>query len=64
MLWGCITWNGVGILTVVNGNIDANKYNDILEEDVAGCSEKFLNNDNIHVFQDDNAPVHRARIVQ
>lgn len=63
MLWGCITWNGVGTLTVVNGNINANKYIDILEEQLWPVVVKiFPTND--YIFQDDNAPVHRARIVQ
>jgi hypothetical protein len=26
MIWGCITWNGVGTLCQVNGNINAEKY--------------------------------------
>jgi hypothetical protein len=26
MIWGCITWYGVGTLCQVNGNINAEKY--------------------------------------
>ena len=29
MIWGCITFNGVGTLTTVNGNINATKYIEI-----------------------------------
>jgi hypothetical protein len=34
MIWGCITFNGVGILTTVNGNINAAKYIEILEDNL------------------------------
>jgi hypothetical protein len=29
MIWGCITYEGVGTLTVVGGNINAQKYIEI-----------------------------------
>ena len=31
MIWGCITWNGVGTLCQVNGNINAEKYISVLD---------------------------------
>jgi hypothetical protein len=31
MIWGCITFNGVGTLSTVNRNINAAKYIEILE---------------------------------
>ena len=34
MIWGCITFNGVGILGFVEGNINALKYIDILEDNL------------------------------
>ena len=34
MIWGCITLNGVGTLTTVNGNINAAKYIEILEDNL------------------------------
>jgi hypothetical protein len=30
MIWSCITFNGVGTLKTVNGNINAAKYIEIL----------------------------------
>lgn len=63
MVWGCITWFGVGTLCQVNGNINAQKYISVLEDQlwpVIICHFP----DNSYVFQDDNAPVHRARIVE
>jgi hypothetical protein len=34
MLWGCITWNGVGTLCQVNGNINAEKYISALDSQI------------------------------
>jgi hypothetical protein len=31
MIWGCISWFGPDTITAVDGNIDAIKYQDILE---------------------------------
>jgi hypothetical protein len=63
MIWGCITFNGVGTLATVNGNINIAKYIEILEDNlwpliVRRYPEKS------YIFQNDNAPVHRARSVQ
>lgn len=30
MIWGCITYEGMGTITIENGNINAAKYIDIL----------------------------------
>ena len=62
MIWGCICWNGPGTLTVVNGNINAEKYREILDNELwPDVARHFPQND--FIFQDDNAPVHRARSV-
>jgi len=40
MIWGCISYNGVGTLALVEGNLNANGYQDILESSkqfVASC---------------------------
>jgi transposase len=62
MVWGCITYEGVGTLTVVDGIINAEKYIDILEDNLwPVIARHFPAGD--YIFQDDNAPVHRARVV-
>jgi hypothetical protein len=38
MVWGCMSWNGVGKLVEVQGNMDAVQYCEILEE---GVEESF-----------------------
>ena len=32
MIWGCVTYNGVGTITVVDGNMNAQKYIETLDE--------------------------------
>ena len=62
MIWGCITWDGVGTLTVVDGNINANKYIEIVDSELWPVVARHFPRNN-YIFQDDNAPVHRARPV-
>lgn len=62
MIWGCITWNGIGTLCKVDGNINALKYREVLEDQLwPVIARHFPNGD--YRFQDDNAPVHRARLI-
>ena len=63
MIWGCITFNGVGTLTTVNGNTNAAKYIEILEDNLWPVIVRHYPEEN-YIFQDDNAPVYRARSVQ
>ena len=58
----CITFNGVGTLAFVDGSIDPNKYIDILENNLWPVIARHFPAIN-YVFQDDNAPVHRARTI-
>ena len=66
MNWGCITkiymYEGVGTLTVVDGNINAQKYIEVIDNFAWSVIACHFPDDN-YVFQDDNAPVHRARLV-
>lgn len=62
MILGCITYNGVGTLCVVDGNINAQKYIEIIDNHLwPVVAAHFPSND--YLSQDDNAPVHRARSV-
>ena len=62
MIWGCVSFNGVGTLTVVDGNINAQRYIETLEDHLWPVVARYFPDDS-YIFQDDNAPVHRARIV-
>lgn len=63
MIWGCVCFNGVGTLCRVEGTINAAKYINILEDNIWPVIVRHFPNNN-YLFQDDNAPVHRARIVK
>ena len=63
MIWGCITWYGVGTLCKVDGNINAVKYRDILDNHLWPILARHFA-DKSYRFQDDNAHVHRARIIE
>ena len=59
MIWGCICWHGVGTLAKVNGNINVEKYEHIINDNLWPVVARHFQNDR-YFFQDDNAPVHRA----
>ena len=61
MIWFCITYEGVG--TVVYGNINARKYIEVVDNFVWPVIARHFPDDN-YDFQDDNARVHRARLVK
>lgn len=60
MYWGCISYDGTVSLVRCTNNMKASEYIDTLEEAAiqVASSECGL------VFMDDNAPIHRAHIVQ
>ena len=53
-------WFGPGTVTAVDGNINAIKYQDILEDHLWPVIAQHFPQGGF-IFQDDNAPVHRAR---
>ena len=55
--------NGVGTLAKVTGNINSEKYKEILEENNWPVIVRHFPDDQ-YFFQDDNAPVHRSRVLQ
>lgn len=61
VIWACITWNGVGTICVIDGNINAQKYIVILESEFWPVVARHFPNNNF-IFQDDNDPAHRACI--
>ena len=53
----------MGTLAKVTGNINSEKYKVILEEITWPVIVRHFP-DNQYFFQDDNAPVHRSRVLQ
>jgi transposase len=61
MVWGCMGWNGVGILTEVVGKMDAQQYCEILDEGVEDSFEKLEMEEDERIFQQDNDPKHTSK---
>jgi hypothetical protein len=58
--WGCITFDGVGTLTEIEGNMNTTKYLETLGDNVWPVIAKIFPNGG-YIFQDDNAPYHASR---
>ena len=57
MVWGCVAWSGVGEMLQIDGTMTADKYIDILVENLEVSLLKVgLEND--FIFQQDNDPKH------
>ena len=64
MLWSCLTCRGLGVLYNIQGCLNARGYISILEQDL--CHSLFAFGFNLEeiIFQQDNAFVHIAKIVE
>jgi transposase len=64
MVWGCMGWNGVGILAEVEGRMNAGQYVSILEDNLLPTMENSgIPEENI-IFQQDNDPKHTSKRAQ
>ncbi|GFU67053.1 transposable element Tcb1 transposase [Trichonephila clavipes] len=63
MVWGCMSSHGVGRLHIVSGTVKAMDYIEILQNKFLPTARDLLGNQS-WIFQDDNAPCHRAKVVQ
>ena len=57
-----LVYSGVGTITVVDGNMNAQKYIETLEDYLWPVIVRHFPNED-YIYQDDNAPKHRARVV-
>jgi hypothetical protein len=60
---GVFSWNGVGPLIILHGNLHAEEYKDILTCYVLSTVEDQSGDDDC-LYQHDNAPCHKARSVR
>lgn len=63
MVWGCFSWHGVGRLHVVEGNMNSEKYIQVLETRLLPTIQDHYGEVDDIIFQDDSAPCHRSRAV-
>jgi hypothetical protein len=59
MVWGCMSWAGVGDACEIEGRIDGNYYvNDILQKYIIPSRDYLDIPEDDFIFQQDNATVH------
>ena len=64
MLWGCITWNGPGRIVRCDGIIKADDMVSIYQNELRQTLTERGMTDRYTKFQQDNAPVHTARVAR
>lgn len=66
MIWGCMSWEGVGGMLLVIGRMDANQYIEILQEKLLPTISnlRLKHGYNNLIFQQDGDPKHTARKTQ
>jgi hypothetical protein len=62
-VWGCFSWNGLGPLIILHGNLNTEQYKDILTHCILSMVEDQFGDDDC-LYQHDNAPYHIARCVR
>ncbi|KIK95953.1 hypothetical protein PAXRUDRAFT_774715, partial [Paxillus rubicundulus Ve08.2h10] len=61
IMWGCMTWEGVGVACKIDGIMDADLYVQILEDELQQSLEYFNKSPEDTIFQQDNDPKHTSR---
>jgi hypothetical protein len=62
-VWGCFSWNGLGALVTLHGNINPEGYKDMLTRCVLSKVEDQFGDDDC-LYQQDSVPCHKARSVR
>ncbi|GFW38289.1 transposable element Tcb1 transposase [Trichonephila clavipes] len=63
MVWGCMSSHGVGRFHIVSRTVKSMDYIEILQNKLLPTARDLLGNQS-WIFQDDNAPCHRTKVVQ
>ncbi len=61
MMWGCMSWEGVGYATRIEGGMDADLYVGILEDELQQSIKYFKKRCQDVIFQQDNNPKHTSK---
>lgn len=62
MVWAMFSWHALGPLVILRGSQNASDYLNVLEEQVRPFMQQYPPSGHGY-YQDDNAPIHRARVV-
>ena len=61
MMWGCMTWDGVGMACKIDGKMDTNLYVQILKDELQQTLVDYGFTTEDIIFQQDNDPKHTSR---
>jgi hypothetical protein len=64
MVWGCMTWDGPGYATRIEGKMDAQLYVDILEDEFKQTVNFYKKKLDQVIFQQDNDPKHTSKLAR
>ena len=62
MLWGCMSWEGVGHAAKIDGRMDSGLYCAILEDELLGFIKYFKKKRKDILFQQDNDLKHKSKL--
>src|SRR3981189_2361706 len=63
MVWGCMTWEGVGDAAKIDGRMDGDLYLQILKDELQNSIRFYGLNPSDVIFQQDNDPKHTCKKV-
>ena len=61
MMWGYMTWEGVGLACKIDGRMDTDLYLQIMEDELQQTLEYFGKTPDAIIFQQDNDPKHISK---
>ena len=64
MMWGCMTWDGAGYATKIDGKMDGELYTAILGDEFMQTLEYFGYDKEDVIFQQDNDPKHTSKVAK
>lgn len=64
MVWGCMTWQGVGYMAKIDNGLDGELYREILSTDMVNSVSFFGLQPGQFWFQQDNDPKHTAKLTK
>ena len=62
MMWGCMTWEGIGYCCKIDGRMDKELYTQILEEELQQTLDHYGLISTDIIFQQDNDPKHTSKM--
>src|SRR5215469_16113899 len=64
MMWGYMTWDGIGYAYRIDGKMDAQLYCQIMEDELQKSIEFYGKCSDDIIFQQDNDPKHTSKLAQ